>query len=229
MTQERKLYPSEKQEKFVIRFVDGLRDRLLSETENSGRAINAEINYILGWYFDSPLLIKTFRDDVAAIALEGIMANPNIESIDWYEGAGIVAYQAADVWLNRRSELVESSGEKTNTKENRDTFNVRFLDDGMRDCVRREAEKNKRSMNDELNSIIGFYLDNAKPEKTLRDELSLSALKGILSNPSFEVSSWLNSVGVMAYEAADASILARSQSLNEQEAELIRPARPKLR
>lgn len=38
-----KQYPSDKQDKFMLRFPDGMRDRIREEAEANGRSMNAEI------------------------------------------------------------------------------------------------------------------------------------------------------------------------------------------
>ncbi|NPD15775.1 Arc family DNA-binding protein [Xinfangfangia sp. D13-10-4-6] len=40
---ERELYPSEKQERFIVRFPDGMRDRIKAAAEANNRSMNAEI------------------------------------------------------------------------------------------------------------------------------------------------------------------------------------------
>lgn len=50
-------YPSEEQERFIIRMPDGMRDRLKARAEENGRSMNAEVVLILA---------ERIRDDLAA-------------------------------------------------------------------------------------------------------------------------------------------------------------------
>jgi hypothetical protein len=40
---ERKLYPSERQERFIVRFPDGMRDKISALAKANGRSMNAEV------------------------------------------------------------------------------------------------------------------------------------------------------------------------------------------
>lgn len=48
-------YPSDKQDQFVVRFPDGMRDRIKAAAEANGRSMNAEIIHALNFYYpDDP-------------------------------------------------------------------------------------------------------------------------------------------------------------------------------
>lgn len=47
MTKDRKPYPSETQDRYIVRFPDGMRDRIREEAEKNGRSMNAEIIHAL--------------------------------------------------------------------------------------------------------------------------------------------------------------------------------------
>ena len=43
MTKSKPIYPSDKQDQFMVRLPDGMRDRIKREAEKNGRSMNAEI------------------------------------------------------------------------------------------------------------------------------------------------------------------------------------------
>jgi hypothetical protein len=47
-------YPSQKQDKFVLRLPDGLRDRIKNKADSSGRSMNAEIVQLLEKEYPPP-------------------------------------------------------------------------------------------------------------------------------------------------------------------------------
>lgn len=51
MTKHREPYPSEKQERFIVRFPDGMRDRIREAAEANNRSMNAEIIHRLNESF----------------------------------------------------------------------------------------------------------------------------------------------------------------------------------
>lgn len=53
---ERKPYPSETQERFIVRLPDGMRDRIADAAKTAGRSMNAEIVARLQDSFDGPKL-----------------------------------------------------------------------------------------------------------------------------------------------------------------------------
>lgn len=48
-------YPSDKQDQYMVRFPDGLRDRIKKAAEDNGRSMNAEIIRVLEREFPPPL------------------------------------------------------------------------------------------------------------------------------------------------------------------------------
>lgn len=50
---QRRPFPSETQERFIVRFPDGMRDRIADEAKANGRSMNAEIVHRLQASFDS--------------------------------------------------------------------------------------------------------------------------------------------------------------------------------
>ncbi|WP_374292601.1 Arc family DNA-binding protein [Paenirhodobacter enshiensis] len=51
---ERELYPSEKQDRFIVRLPDGMRDRIKSAAEANNRSMNAEIVATLEEKYPAP-------------------------------------------------------------------------------------------------------------------------------------------------------------------------------
>ena len=60
---EKKPYPSETQERFIIRFPDGMRDRITEAAKDANRSMNAEIVSRLQLSFDQPMM-KILADDM---------------------------------------------------------------------------------------------------------------------------------------------------------------------
>ena len=52
MSNERKPFPSETQDRFIVRFPEGMRDRIRVMADNYGRSMNAQIVFMLQEYFD---------------------------------------------------------------------------------------------------------------------------------------------------------------------------------
>lgn len=57
---EREPYPSEKQERFIIRLPDGMRDQIRESAAKNNRSMNAEVVHALEYYFDE---LNTLRID----------------------------------------------------------------------------------------------------------------------------------------------------------------------
>ncbi|TWD58111.1 Arc-like DNA binding dprotein [Agrobacterium vitis] len=51
----KKTYPSDKQDQYIVRFPDGMRDQLKNEAAANGRSMNAEIVARLGWSLEGNL------------------------------------------------------------------------------------------------------------------------------------------------------------------------------
>lgn len=62
-------YPSETQERFIIRFPDGMRDRIAEEAKKNGRSMNAEIVARLEQSFSAPIS-KNGKDLLDALKIE---------------------------------------------------------------------------------------------------------------------------------------------------------------
>lgn len=67
----RKQYPSDKQDQFMLRFPDGMRDRIKAAAQASGRSMNAEIVQALEDAYPAPVgraaFFAMFKDMVAMI------------------------------------------------------------------------------------------------------------------------------------------------------------------
>lgn len=50
---ESKEFPSDKADKFVVRFPDGMRDRIRKDADEQGRSMNAQIIHILQAHYDA--------------------------------------------------------------------------------------------------------------------------------------------------------------------------------
>lgn len=59
---ERQAYPSEKQDRFIIRLPDGMRDRIRAAAEANGRSMNAEVVSVLEQHFPEPKEPISFRE-----------------------------------------------------------------------------------------------------------------------------------------------------------------------
>ncbi|WP_340240048.1 Arc family DNA-binding protein [Sulfitobacter pontiacus] len=66
-------FPSQKQDKFVLRLPDGLRDRIRAKAEKNGRSMNAEIIQLLEREYPEP-------SDVMHVHVENIK-----KALDLYE------------------------------------------------------------------------------------------------------------------------------------------------
>lgn len=53
---EREPYPSEKQDRFIVRLPDGMRDRIKAAAENNNRSMNAEIVAALEEKYPNPVV-----------------------------------------------------------------------------------------------------------------------------------------------------------------------------
>lgn len=60
---DKKPYPSETQERFIVRFPNGMRDRIAEAAKDSNRSMNAEIISRIQSSFDLPLM-KMLNDEV---------------------------------------------------------------------------------------------------------------------------------------------------------------------
>ncbi|MBZ0124099.1 MAG: Arc family DNA-binding protein [Roseovarius sp.] len=58
-------YPSQKQDKFVLRLPEGLRDRIKAAAERNGRSMNAEIVQLLERQYPEPMDLPS--DQIEAI------------------------------------------------------------------------------------------------------------------------------------------------------------------
>lgn len=241
MTQVVKPYPSRiggrGAPQFIIRFPsEQMRDRIRSEADKNGRSMNAEIIHMLDLCLNDQVLASdqndTTFDHIAEVALEAIMSNPRVYDSELYSETGMIAYRAAKSMIEFRNEAIPAES-KTSALPDQvgPQFTLRFPSEAMRNRIHKKAEENGRSINAEIIHMLGLCLDSdSTKEKTLRDNLAIAALKGSLSNPEFDFDSWLDSVGVMAYEAADALILARAEiklKSHNQEAAPLKRASPK--
>lgn len=52
---EREPYPSEKQDRFIVRLPDGMRDRIKAAASHNGRSMNAEIVHALTYWLEIDL------------------------------------------------------------------------------------------------------------------------------------------------------------------------------
>ena len=68
MSKDRKSYPSETQERFIVRFPDGMRDQIKKSAEANGRSMNAEIVARLQATFSTPdaLIISGDPNSIAS-------------------------------------------------------------------------------------------------------------------------------------------------------------------
>lgn len=60
-------YPSETQERFIIRLPDGMRERIKAKAEANGRSMNAEIVVALEKFFPEPRSAEDAVNDVMGV------------------------------------------------------------------------------------------------------------------------------------------------------------------
>lgn len=105
-------FPSQNQDKFVLRLPDGMRDRIKTAAEANNRSMNAEIVAALEEKFPKPLgavedRIRHLADELLAIAKE-IAANP----LDGAHRTALAIHQQAIVAeLHQIQERMKRRGE----------------------------------------------------------------------------------------------------------------------
>lgn len=82
----------QKQDRYIVRMPDGMRDRIRAEAAANGRSMNAEIVARL------EASSKALRDEFAMATLTGLATNLNLKLSD----AASIAYRAADAMLAER-------------------------------------------------------------------------------------------------------------------------------
>lgn len=97
-------------DQYVVRFPDGMRDRLKADAYANNRSMNSEIIARLSQSFDGnggPA--KTLRDEFAMAALAGLMSATNQDGqwTAYVSAAAEWAYEAADAMLSARKEGAE--------------------------------------------------------------------------------------------------------------------------
>lgn len=65
MTKEKQSFPSDVADKFMVRFPDGMRDRIAEAAKNNGRSMNAEIVHRLEMSFITQKQVNLFGERVA--------------------------------------------------------------------------------------------------------------------------------------------------------------------
>jgi hypothetical protein len=74
--------PAKKQDQFIVRFPDGMRDKIKKEADLAGRSMNAEIVLALSFHLDSLDHDRQYKVAQAAWDAEGSAAleqNPNFD------------------------------------------------------------------------------------------------------------------------------------------------------
>lgn len=64
---ERDPYPSETQDRFIVRLPDGMRDRIKTKALKNGRSMNSEIIDALEGYFPAPKTMEDFAKELANV------------------------------------------------------------------------------------------------------------------------------------------------------------------
>ena len=90
-------YPSAQQDQYMVRFPDGMRDRLKAEAEKNGRSMNAEIVARLESYG-----AETIRDRFAMATLAALCSNDDALHQNAPEHMAEWAYQFADAMIAQR-------------------------------------------------------------------------------------------------------------------------------
>lgn len=89
-------YPSDKQDQFVVRFPEGMRDEIAVAAKANGRSMNAEIVARLSG--DA----ETLRDKFAGLALSGMIACAPFKDGTLYSEIASSSYLWADAMLAAR-------------------------------------------------------------------------------------------------------------------------------
>lgn len=96
----REPFPSETQDRFIVRLPDGMRDRIKAAAERNGRSMNSEIVEALLRNYPEPATPEDVIDEVAAIL--------TYFDADLRKAAmGMLAEEAASGRLERRVEIEE--------------------------------------------------------------------------------------------------------------------------
>lgn len=92
---DRELYPSEKQDRFIVRLPDGLRDRIRAAAEANNRSMNAEVVATLEQQYPSPA------------ALEELFFS---EIVEWSDRIGDAPDAEKDQLVDQANEWLEEHG-----------------------------------------------------------------------------------------------------------------------
>ena len=97
-------FPSSKQDQFVLRFPDGLRDRIKVYAARHGRSMNAEIVRVLEKDFPEPL---TTLNDVVIDLLDALQDCISYRNWQIAEG-GVVPEGLRDTWKRAEAAIAKA-------------------------------------------------------------------------------------------------------------------------
>lgn len=104
---ERKPYPSETQERFIVRLPDGMRDRIAEAAKANNRSMNAEIVHMLQSHFDR---ITDEADDLAASLEKAERSNVSIGLSDPVDRAAVLKSLLLDELMLLRRRIEDLGG-----------------------------------------------------------------------------------------------------------------------
>ena len=105
-------FPSSKQDQFVVRLPDGMRDEIKAAAREAGRSMNSELVTRLQEYSNSHLLAasgsnRALREHFAGLAMQGIMATEGVDVVYSLEMVATRAVGLADALI---AELSKTEG-----------------------------------------------------------------------------------------------------------------------
>ncbi|WP_327211987.1 Arc family DNA-binding protein [Rhizobium beringeri] len=106
------------QDKYVVRFPEGMRDRIKTAAEMSGRSMNSEIVQRLAWSFETPA--ETLRLDLPSDLWNALMADAAINDRQMDERAIQIlaaAYDETSEYTTTLSKVLEMAQENTDLSE----------------------------------------------------------------------------------------------------------------
>lgn len=179
MSNERKPFPSETQDRFIVRFPEGMRDRIRLMANDYGRSMNAQIVFMLQEYFDR-LDAEVNELQAATAGTEGQPAdqlNPDIQKvID--SAAEISAQKTTERMLRGLASLTPEALKEYHDRGSYIDYAISVLSGKAFDSVDASAPKKSATP-----SIPGVNAPNRglgappKPEKPKRERVQTTKKK----------------------------------------------------
>jgi hypothetical protein len=126
------VYPSDKQDQYMVRFPEGMRDRIKVAAEVSGRSMNSEIVQRLAWSFETAA--ETLRLDMPGDLWNALMADAAMNDLQMDERAIQLlraAYDETLEYTTTLSKVLEMTEENSDLSERlealREKLDVDFL------------------------------------------------------------------------------------------------------